>query len=155
MWKFLWNGSKNEEKIPLIAWESLCKPKKIGGVGLRRWRDVNKALGAKLIWEMYEHSNQLWVKILQAKYLDSTDPLCILTVRNPPKGSAVRNFMLEYRPIITKHLSWHVGNGERASFWHDFWNGFDKLSDIEGLDNLTQIIEDVWGTTVDCYVEEV
>ena len=64
MQKFLWNGSQNEEKIPLIAWESLCKLKKIGGVGLRRWRDVNKALGEKLIWEMYENSNQLWVKIL-------------------------------------------------------------------------------------------
>ena len=64
MQKFLWNGTLNEEKIPLIGWDSLCKPKKSGGVSLRRWRDVNKALGVKLIWEMYDNPDQLWVKIL-------------------------------------------------------------------------------------------
>ena len=28
MRKFLWNGAHNKEKITLVAWEVLCKPKK-------------------------------------------------------------------------------------------------------------------------------
>ena len=115
---------------------------------------MNKALGAKLIWEMYENPDQLWVKILQEKYLDSRDPLRILTIRNPTKCSAIWNFMLECRGIITKHISWNIGNGEKASFWHDSWNGLGKLDEMEGVENLIPVMEATWGSTVDFYVEE-
>ena len=61
---------------------------------------------------------------------------------------------MECRSIITKHLSWHIGNGERASFWHDSWNGLGKLDELEGMENLILMVEATWGTTMDCYVEE-
>ena len=81
-----------------------------------------------MIWDMYEHPEQLWIKILQAKYLDSINPMRIPTIRNPPKGSTIWNFMLECRPIITRNLSWHIGNDEKASFWFDSWNGEGVLA---------------------------
>ena len=62
--------------------------------------------------------------------------------------------MLECRPIITKHLSWQVGNGEIASFWHDSWNGMEVLHNQEGVEDLIQIMEVEWGETIDCYVEK-
>ena len=70
MRNFLWNGAQEEDKISLLACDKLCKPKKYGGVGIKKWQLVNKALGAKLIWDMYANPSQLWVKILRAKYLD-------------------------------------------------------------------------------------
>ena len=70
MRKFLWNGVQEEDKIPLVAWDQLCKPKKYGGVGIRKLQIVNEVLGAKLIWDMYDNPAQLWVQILRAKYLD-------------------------------------------------------------------------------------
>ena len=49
MRKFVWNGDQEEEKIPFIALDMVCNPKKQGGVRLRKWNLVNKALGAKLM----------------------------------------------------------------------------------------------------------
>ena len=43
---------------------------------------------------------------------------------------------------------------ERASFWHDSWNGLGKLDELEGVENLIPVMEATWGSTVDCYVEE-
>ena len=62
--------------------------------------------------------------------------------------------MLECRPIVTNHLSWQIGNGESASFWHDSWNGLGKMDEQEGLDNMISIMEELWGSTLDNYVEE-
>ena len=47
--KLFWNGSNDEDKIPLLAWEKICKPKEDGGAGIRNWEVMNKALGAKLV----------------------------------------------------------------------------------------------------------
>lgn len=34
--KFLWEGSKEDKKIPLINWETTCLTKEEGGVGLHK-----------------------------------------------------------------------------------------------------------------------
>ncbi|XP_059071301.1 uncharacterized protein LOC131865388 [Cryptomeria japonica] len=93
MRKFLWNGNQDQDKVPLMAWDRVCKPKGGGGVGLRDWKIINEAMGAKLVWQMYSKLEQRWAKILQAKYLDSREKERILTVRNPPRGSALWNFL--------------------------------------------------------------
>ena len=72
-------------------------------------------------------------KIFGGKYLDFVNPICILIVRNPPKGSTIWNFMQECRPIIIKHLSWHIGNGGKAFFWYGSWNGLSRLVELEGV----------------------
>lgn len=53
MRKFLWNGNQEQDKIPLMAWDKVCKPKGGGGVGLHDWKLINEAMGAKLVWQMY------------------------------------------------------------------------------------------------------
>lgn len=32
---FFWNGSNEGDKIPLLAWEKICKPKAEGGASIR------------------------------------------------------------------------------------------------------------------------
>ncbi|XP_059068432.1 uncharacterized protein LOC131858952 [Cryptomeria japonica] len=48
MRKFLWNGNQEQDKILLMAWDKVCKPKGGGGAWLRDWRLINEAMGAKL-----------------------------------------------------------------------------------------------------------
>ena len=67
---------------------------------------MNKALGAKLIWAVYENPHLYWVRILKGKYLDSEEDHRILTIQDPPKGSVVWNFILSCREVITKYISW-------------------------------------------------
>lgn len=67
MRKFLWNGKQDQDKIPLMAWDRVCKPKGGEGAGLRGWKLINEAMGAKLVWQMYSKPEQRWVRIFQAK----------------------------------------------------------------------------------------
>lgn len=92
MRKFFWNGSNDQQRIPLVAWDKICNPKDAGGVGLRKWPIMNLALGAKLVWGMYDKAEQKWEKVQQNKYLNNNDPARILTIQNPLKGSAIWNF---------------------------------------------------------------
>lgn len=97
MRKFLWNGSEDKDKIPLLAWDKVCKANWAGGVGIRSWNQFNLAMGAKLVWQMFAKPDQKWVRVLSRKYLDSNDPARILTIRNPCSGSAIWQFRLECR----------------------------------------------------------
>ena len=47
---------------------------------MRNWQIMNKALGAKLIWAMYENPKLYWVRVLKGKYLDSEDSHKIFTM---------------------------------------------------------------------------
>lgn len=96
MRKFLWNGANDQDKIPLLAWDKFCQPKVKGGAGLRDSHKRNVSLRAKLVWNLYTNLNQMWVKVLRAKYLDSLDDHRIFTISNTPKGSAIWNLIVSY-----------------------------------------------------------
>ena len=66
---FLWKNSKSNSDVPLIAWDTVCKPKIKGGMGLRRVESVNAAFQCKLAWRMINQDSSLWVQCLRAKYL--------------------------------------------------------------------------------------
>ncbi|XP_057816062.2 uncharacterized protein LOC131029568 [Cryptomeria japonica] len=44
---FLWSGVEDRKRIPFVAWEKVCIPKALGGLGLRVIKDFNNALLAK------------------------------------------------------------------------------------------------------------
>ncbi|XP_057836467.1 uncharacterized protein LOC131046699 [Cryptomeria japonica] len=99
MRKFLWNGNQDHDKISLMAWDRVCKPKGGGGAGLRDWRIINEAMGAKLVWQMYSKPKQRWIQILQAKYLDSGEKERILSVEDPLGSSAFWNVLKDPREL--------------------------------------------------------
>lgn len=123
MRKFFWNGAIEQDKVPLLACDKICQAKVKGGVGLRNWNIMNEALGAKLVRSIYSQPFQLWVKILKAKYLDSMDGCRIFTIHDPPKGSAIWNFIISRRKVIVDHITWQVGTRSNAKFRVDSWNG--------------------------------
>ena len=45
---FLWSRIEEKNKLSLVNWEVVCKPKFKGGLGVRRLRDLNKALLMKI-----------------------------------------------------------------------------------------------------------
>ena len=46
---FVWGGGQH-----LVAWGKICKSKTEGGLGIRKSRDINKALIAKVGWRLVE-----------------------------------------------------------------------------------------------------
>ncbi|XP_059068593.1 uncharacterized protein LOC131859082 [Cryptomeria japonica] len=127
--KFLWEGAQEKKKFPLINWDTTCLIKLEGGAGLRKMDFHNQALGAKLAWKMYSQPHKTWCKIMVAKYLDSTEAERIFTVANSIKGSPIWKHIWESGSILIEHLTWKIGNGGKAKFWRDSWNGDISLAE--------------------------
>lgn len=73
--QFFWGDDSGKRKMHTVAWENICLPKEQGGLGLRRLRDMNMALLAKLGWRLLTEPDKLWTQTLTAKYgspLDET-----------------------------------------------------------------------------------
>ena len=65
---FYWGDKVEKRKIHAVGWESMCKSKKFGGLGIGRISDKNKSLLAKWVWRFGKESDSLWKRVLCAKY---------------------------------------------------------------------------------------
>jgi hypothetical protein len=65
---FLWKGTSNIG-IHLIGWDNITKPKKLGGLGIRKAREANTSLLGKLVWSIHQNCDALWVQVLKHKYI--------------------------------------------------------------------------------------
>ena len=91
---------------------------------------------------------------MKGKYLDSEEAHIILTIQDPPKGSAIWNFMLSCRQLIVKHLSWRIGDGKKYFFWEDSWNGHKILDKEVANMDLKTYFKGKWGNFVADYMIE-
>ena len=48
--EFLWGGNHGNHGWALVSWDTVCKPKDQGGLGLRDLKKNNQVLGAKIWW---------------------------------------------------------------------------------------------------------
>ena len=56
--KFLRSGTQDPHKWALVNWDSVCKPKSMGGLGLKDLKKVGLLAGAKLWWRWITHSQE-------------------------------------------------------------------------------------------------
>lgn len=104
---FLWGCSDSHKKPHLLSWDKVCQPKAMGCLGLRKTRDMNLALLAKLNWSMLHE--QLWGQVFSTKYLHNQDLFSAV----PKVGmSSTWASILRGRDIILLGLQWSVGNGD-------------------------------------------
>ena len=45
---FIWTGSISTKKLVMVSWDDCCRPKKEGGLGLKRLYGINSAMLCKL-----------------------------------------------------------------------------------------------------------
>ncbi|KAL9226247.1 hypothetical protein vseg_002079 [Gypsophila vaccaria] len=66
---FLWDNNAEYRRVPLVAWNTICRPKEEGGLGIKNQRLCNMAMIGRLVHWVYEQKNSLWVKWVNGNYL--------------------------------------------------------------------------------------
>lgn len=100
--KFWWGHDvRKKRNLCIKAWGSLCKPKKVGGLGFKKAREMNKAMIAKLAWQLTAQEDKLWVKLLLNKYCRRYS---FFNVMKHNSDSLVWKNILDVRDIIKKEL---------------------------------------------------
>jgi hypothetical protein len=119
---FLWKGTSNTG-IHLVGWEKITKPKKLGGLGIRKAREANTSLLGKLVWSIHKNSDALWVQIIKHKYLK--DELLLSTIKKP--GSITWNAIMKALLALKDGFQFRLGDG-KSSFWYTNWSGMGSLA---------------------------
>ncbi|CAL9006319.1 unnamed protein product [Prunus brigantina] len=60
---FLWGHTADKATIHLVNWETSCKPKIAGGLGIKKMAWMNQALLAKSGWRLLQHEQGLWAEL--------------------------------------------------------------------------------------------
>ncbi|CAL1399429.1 unnamed protein product [Linum trigynum] len=116
---FIWGSQEGVRKAHLISWETICKPKSQGGLGLRSARSMNMAFLIKLAWKILNHEDALWVKVLQGKYFKQRNG-AILSMKKSNHSSLWKG-ILKAMPLMKSGCCWSIRNGETTSFWTHPW----------------------------------
>jgi hypothetical protein len=122
---FFWGDGCMKRKLHAVSWDILCKSKRNGGLGIGRIQDKNKSFLAKWVWRFGKEDNAFWRRIICSKYNVRQSSL-VCNWRSGRKDSwfikAIGSLFggeLVSSKIIAEGMTIVVGNGSRASFWHD------------------------------------
>ncbi|KAK3227947.1 hypothetical protein Dsin_007809 [Dipteronia sinensis] len=126
---FFWSDGAVKRKILAVDWETVCKSKRKGGLGIGRILDKNKRSLAKWVWRFGKERGSLWKKVICAKYgIHSSSLLWKWNVPSlaSPFAKAVSSLFMDgslSAKILEDGLKVVVGSSARVCFWNDVWWG--------------------------------
>jgi hypothetical protein len=66
---FIWGDEDGSRKYHAVSWDNVTKPKALGGLGIRRLVNMNKACLMKLGWAIRTDQEALWIDVMKGKYV--------------------------------------------------------------------------------------
>ncbi|XP_060968465.1 uncharacterized protein LOC133036015 [Cannabis sativa] len=115
---FWWGFEKGNHGLHLRAWDKLCLPKSLGGLGFRKTREMNLAFLAKWGWNLLSGKQSLCSKILEAKYLRGRE---FLNCSYKDSDSWFWKNVVKASTILRKGACKRVADGRDISIWRDPW----------------------------------
>ncbi|XP_010523549.1 PREDICTED: uncharacterized protein LOC104801863 [Tarenaya hassleriana] len=116
--RFIWQNSSDKTPSHRIAWHTICKPRREGGLGVRRLDEQNNVFRLKLVWLLLSKAGSLWVAWVKAYvFKGGTYWECGM------KANATWNMrkLLGLKDQVRQFSKMNIGNGESSSFWFDSW----------------------------------
>ncbi|KAJ0494731.1 hypothetical protein HanIR_Chr12g0600811 [Helianthus annuus] len=111
MRRFLWAQGNNIKGKAKVKWSQVCLPKREGGLGIRRVRDMNNALMVTHIWSLITLRESLWVKWVHS-YRIGGRSFWDLPVKQNITWSWRK--MLQLRPLVHQYVWSKIGDGART-----------------------------------------
>ncbi len=136
---FFWNKIQNDRYHPLISWDDICENKERGGLGIKNSFDMNCALQERLLWRIISEPTNMWVRIINEKYIRDKD------IFNIPRTNTSWQFgrLLSLRDKFRRGLQWLVGNGKDINFWSDPWIPDNDISHLTPPDDSFRTVASV------------
>jgi hypothetical protein len=126
---FLWNDHPGKRHFHLCSWQSLSRPRKEGGWGLKNLSFFNTALLACSFWRAVT-LDSIWYRVIKDKYLASC-PLIHWLRKKSHKQSRASPFwrgLISASPVILHWLRWLPGSGCEILIGRDKILGLDNRS---------------------------
>ncbi|XP_042479159.1 uncharacterized protein LOC122060066 [Macadamia integrifolia] len=134
MRNFIWTGEIDTAKKISVRWDLCCRPKDEGGLGLRRLRDINKAMLCNMVWRV-KHENSLACKFLRARFLRGDG-----SFKKSYKPSSIWPGFRKMWDFMTTKEAWMIGNGDSINFWSDKWLGGKSILELVGLEGESSLL---------------
>lgn len=114
--RYWWDNDENTRKMAWVSWESMAKPKAVGGLGLRDFQSFNVSLLAKIGWRLLQNPSCLLGKVLFGKYCLDKDLLDVAVTNSCSHGW---RSVLIGRDLLVQNLGWVIGDGTSVNIWTD------------------------------------
>ncbi|XP_058775436.1 uncharacterized protein LOC131649698 [Vicia villosa] len=97
---FLWTGKDTISRKSLIAWSTICKPLKYGGLGIIKLKTWNACTMLKLLWNICNKPESLWVKWVHSYFLKNRN---IFEMQPNTTTSWIMKDILNVRDLVNTH----------------------------------------------------
>ena len=104
---------EGKKGLHLIKWQTMCKSKTEGGLGLGSKHNMNRAFITKLAWRLIHDKDSLWTRVLRGKYVKEQDRMTELQAKN--RDSPLR--ICKAMPNVVERTGWSLGNVKNINFW--------------------------------------
>lgn len=122
---FLWAHGNSSKGKARVAWDEVCRPKKMGGLGIKRLASWNRTLLVSHIWDILRRRKSLWVSWLYLHRLRSSN---FWTVPVIYSSNWFWRRLLALCEQVRPSFFHVIGNGEITNAWEDNWLGVGHLS---------------------------
>lgn len=122
--RFLWKGNNQGRIFSWDKWDTIARPRRWGGWGIKRLELLSKALATKLGWQLV-HSTNLWTKVSFAKYVS---PSHIMDwIRHDQRASSnifiIWKLVINSINLIQYGLTWRILSGSSIRIGANPWIG--------------------------------
>ncbi|KAI0515950.1 hypothetical protein KFK09_008621 [Dendrobium nobile] len=114
--KFIWSKGNGEKGLHYISWDTLCKPKKVGGMGINSCSKKEGPLRVKLTWRYYYATDSLMLKVLYPKYGH-----IMLEDSSRRTGSTAYKLIKNGGKFLKPIIRWEIGKGNLINVVKDTW----------------------------------
>lgn len=95
----------------------ICRPKDQGGLGIIDTKKMNECLMVKWIRKIFQKPDELWFRIVKAKYLGKNG----FFQSSGARGSQFWKGIHSVKHLFDWGAVFQIGNGLHCRFWEDCW----------------------------------
>ena len=99
---------------------TVCTDKRKGGLGIKSFSKMNKALLCKWSWGFANNINSLWRKVICSKFGETNGGWHTCDLRGGYGISLWKEIGKEW-PNFSHNTVFSLGDGRRINFWKDVW----------------------------------